>query len=309
MNIIAGFLVFQKVFAFSLFRDGLEHFNSGDLNRAEKSVSNSLDLSSNDFFYRTLSEIYLEQILRIATSGENSDRLDGLITSAVGSADLAISYNPLNHENWLQRAVVLKTLSIFGVQNTSGLADSAFDKASELDPQNPFIDLVRARLEAESGSLENSKQYVLRAISKKPNYGSAILFRSQLESSEGKLKEAISSILQTISIEPQNPFLYFQLGLLYYHDKDFLNSSIAFESATRLDPQYANAKYFLGLSLSELGQNEQASAIFGDLLKDYPGNEELKNILENLMSGREPLFDSPSEVLPEEREDLPIEEE
>src|SRR5690606_42073919 len=68
--------------------------------------------------------------------------------------------------------------------------------------------------------------------------------------------------ISTLLLSPNDPGLFFQLGLLKYNSDDFLGAARAFGQAVTLVPEYANAKYFLGLSLARLGETDLAIAQF-----------------------------------------------
>ncbi|HAO65051.1 TPA: hypothetical protein DCQ44_03675, partial [Candidatus Taylorbacteria bacterium] len=98
------------------------------------------------------------------------------------------------------------------------------------------------------------------------DYTDAYLFLAQLQISEGDTKSAIDSVTAAAVSAPNNPGLFFQLGVLRYNDKDYQNAIGAFEKAVSLSNQYANAKYFLGLSYYQVGRIEESTAQFTDCL-------------------------------------------
>jgi tetratricopeptide (TPR) repeat protein len=113
-----------------------------------------------------------------------------------------------------------------------------------------------------------------------------------------------------ISINTQSPLLYFQLGLLQYTDKDYASAAKSLESAVALQPDYANAKYFLGLSYARLGENQKAVEQFKKLAETNPENQEISFILTNLEAGKSPFADAKPPVTPnpEKRSSLPVKE-
>ena len=80
--------------------------------------------------------------------------------------------------------------------------------------------------------------------------------------------------------------------------------------AIKIQPDYANAKYFLGLSLVRIGNLAGAVSQFEDLAKTNPDNQEVSLILTNLKAGK-PIFNDakpPVTTAPEKRSKLPIKE-
>jgi cytochrome c-type biogenesis protein CcmH/NrfG len=86
-------------------------------------------------------------------------------------------------------------------------------------------------------------------------------------------------------------------------------ASAAFEQAIALVPEYANAKYFLGLSYAATSRFEAAAALFEDLARSNPDNAEVSLILANLRERRAPFEGlEPPPTPPEERATAPVSE-
>ena len=103
--------------------------------------------------------------------------------------------------------------------------------------------------------------------------------------------------------------MFFQLGFLHYNDRNWAEAIKAFESAVQLEPQYANAKYFLGLSYDRVGRENDAISQFENLVATNPDNQEVKFILENLKAGKAPFSNNPPvDSAPEKRDSPPVSE-
>jgi TolA-binding protein len=77
-----------------------------------------------------------------------------------------------------------------------------------------------------------------------------------------------------------------------------------------LVPDYANARYFLGLAYDRLNRESDAIAQFEAIQKTNPDNAEVNLILSNLKSGRSAFANAkpPIDDKPEKRAEPPIEE-
>jgi len=64
---------------------------------------------------------------------------------------------------------------------------------------------------------------------------------------------------------------------------------LALERAVSLNPQYANAKYFLGLAYYLNGAVDKSLVQFQDLEKTNPDSAEVKTALANLSAGKSPV--------------------
>jgi tetratricopeptide (TPR) repeat protein len=74
--------------------------------------------------------------------------------------------------------------------------------------------------------------------------------------------------------------------LLKYNTQDYGGAIDALEKSVALVPDYANAKYFLGLSYEAAGQHAKAIQEFQDLKKSNPDSKEVDAILANLLAGK-----------------------
>jgi tetratricopeptide (TPR) repeat protein len=76
-----------------------------------------------------------------------------------------------------------------------------------------------------------------------------------------------------------------------------------------MNPQYSNARYFLGLIYSRAKSTDAAIAQFEEIMKLNPDNQEVKKILDNLRMGK-PALDgiAPPATPPEQRNQPPISE-
>ena len=186
----------------------------------------------------------------------------------------------------------------------------AYNGAAKFNPYDPSIYLSVARLEASQNKMDEAQKYIGAALQLKQNYTEAIFFLSQIQVNQGKIKDAIVSTQVTTQINPNNPQLFFQLGFLYYNDKDYQNAATALQKAVDLSSQYSNARYFLGLSLVRLNKNTEAVAQFEEIAKSNPDNKEVEGILANLKAGKSPFTDvkPPVDSKPEKRAALPIKE-
>ena len=177
----------------------------------------------------------------------------------------------------------------------------------EFNPKRPAIYLSLARLDLAVGNQELAKEGLAKAIELKQNYTDAIFLSARLSAEEGKLNEAIAKVESASIISPNDVGLFFNLGFLKYSDSDFEGAVVALERAVSLRPDYANAKYFLGLSYDRVGRTEEAVVQFEGIEITNPDNNEVKQILANLRAGRRP-FASIDVVSPEDRDTPPIED-
>ena len=146
------------------------------------------------------------------------------------------------------------------------------------------------------------------ALQVKNDYLDAVFLLSQIYAAQGNLKDAITAAQVAVQINPQNPQTLFQLGLLEYDNKSYDFAAQALEAALRVQPDYSNAQYFLGLSYARLNRIPDAAQQFAQLAKNNPDNQEVAMILASLKAGKSPFVESQPPIVPnpEKRPTLPI---
>jgi tetratricopeptide (TPR) repeat protein len=189
-------------------------------------------------------------------------------------------------------------------------AVNSYAEAIRRNPLNPALYLSLAQLQASQNKLDDALRTLGAALQVKNNYLEAIFMLSQVTAAQGNLKDAITAAQVATELNPQNSVLFFQLGLLHYNNKDYVSSAKALETALKLQSDYANAQYFLGLSYARLNNISSAIEQFSRLAQSNPDNQEVAFILANLQAGKSPFADAkpPVTPTPEKRSSLPIKE-
>ncbi len=79
-------------------------------------------------------------------------------------------------------------------------------------------------------------------------------------------------------LDPQFTKPSFELGMIYFHDRDYQTTVLWLSKLRRGDPDYLDANYFLGLSYLYLNQNERSAAAFRVVEQQLPMNEVYNNL-------------------------------
>ena len=315
----------KKTTAIAFFQKGIKELNvTKSIDKAQSQFKKALSIDESDVYYQALSEVNIIKITTITHELQNQlaqnpsqpadtkkiQELNDLIDESIKYTKQAITLDPLNYYNHLAAARIAEIGATLKFPNAYENAKNAYSSAIEQNPFNPSIYLSLARLEVSQNKLGEAEQYIGRSLQLKQNYTEAVFLLSQIQVTKGKIKEAIISTQVATQLNPNEPLLFFQLGILQYNDKNYSKAVEALEKAIQIFPQYANAKYFLGLSYSRIGQNENAIKQFEDLAKTNPDNKEVAFILSNLKAGKSPFAEvqPPIDNKPEKRRTLPVTE-
>lgn len=222
----------------------------------------AFSIASNDVFAQ---QIAFHNLSRMRTvlgvtepSATEQQVFQDSASRAIEAANTAITLDPTDPFNHQLAGQVYSVLSLIGVEGAGDRARESFAAAKALDPHNPVIDLLEADLAVASGDTALARAGAEEAIRKKGNYTEALFFLAQLDINDGNVERAIIIVNGIAQLEPQNPARRYQLGVLLASNDQLDAAVSAFEQAVALDPQYANARYFLALGYAEQGKAEAA---------------------------------------------------
>jgi tetratricopeptide (TPR) repeat protein len=296
--IASSALLYRQVSSLIAFRDAQMSMGKGEIETAEVALRKAVALSERDIYHRALSNLALLKLQGLPEKKLSQEELARYANEYVGQArdgaERAVALDPTNFENHLQLGGVYDTLGSMGIQNTAEPARTSYEQALRLNPKSPRVLFVLARLEFASGDRNKCKEYLRAALAERPNFLEAISFLVQLEIEDKNTPIALGILQNGVGAEPDNFLLRFALGYMYYSNGSYKEAAGNFEAAVFLNPVYADAKYFLGLSYSKLGLKDQATEQFKDVLTLNPENKEVQKIISNIKAGREPLQGEPA---------------
>ncbi len=298
---------------------------NNDLQASLNALDNAIQTSPNDdFTYRVATQALTLQMRNIVqdqslSQQERSQRFTEVMRRTINVAQRARDANPREVQNWSQLARVYEQLVGIADQ-AEEQAIAAYEEARNLDPNNPSLPLAQARVNvlaadntqrqinqfsqtpgqgaAQQEELVNQRKEYLQtavdrlreAIDLKSDYSAARFLLAATYQRLGNLEQAITQTEQIVNQNRFDPNVWFQLGLYQYQAEQYNNAKDSLEQAVSLaDDQFANARYYLGLSYAELGNTESAVNEFETLQENNPDNQLVSNILTNLREGNPPL--------------------
>ena len=257
------------------------------INNAEVSAIKALGLYESDYFYRALSDISLAKISFVAGNAKNLSESDTaalqlVLKTAIETAQKAVSFDKTKAENWISLSRIYADLVPLKVPGAYESALDSYNKALSLSPKDPSIYFALGRIEAAKGDLAASKSYFSKSLELKNNYTDAAIAIARLSAEAGKTDEAISFLNKYAASNQNDSVVFYQIGAMEYSVADYQSAVLALERAVSLNPVYADAKFFLGLSYNKLNRIQEAISQFEDVASLNPNNQEVKNIINSL---------------------------
>lgn len=335
MSVAGLYLTVGRVRAVVAARSGALSLNRGALDEAVGRFVAAAELENrNPRYHQMLVQARMEKIrslIQRAGRGENVQaEFQNEITLAIQNAQRAIELNREEPALWRTQGALYELVIPF-INGSERFAVSSYQKASELDPLNPavYVDWGRAALAfadrvqflaGQSGAqnreelgklrvaaLEEAEKALKKSIEVKADYAPAHFLLAQTALRQGNIAGAVQSAENAKISAPFDIGIAFQLGLLYYQQNDLLRAEAEFLRAVAINPNYSNARYFLGLIYDRRGREDDAIDEFEKVLALNPGNEEVEKILANLRRGRSALAGiSPPGEAPEKRKETPV---
>ena len=137
-------------------------------------------------------------------------------------------------------------------------AEAAFQKVTEIAPQNPdgWVNIGRARVQ--EGNVEGAREVLERALALRPELARANFFFARVLKAEGRYDDAIRHLQTVLAQYPRDRVARNELGRILFLQKRYAEAIAEFEKVLVIDPEDLQAHYNLMLSYNGLGQTQRA---------------------------------------------------
>ncbi len=268
-----------------------------DLNTAQDYYVKALRLDPSDAYLRAIANLNLSKAQYLVNNSSLSGdalRSEFINTyqNAYGASNDALKYDDSNYQNYIIRGSVSESIASLGAQTIegSGIGDAYEDSknyyhlAEKLNPRSPIIPLLLARLELTKKNFDNAKQEISNSLVLKPNYADAYILLSQIQLSQNDQKGAIDTLVSGSIVAPDSN-LFFNLGLIYFSNKDYKNAVNAFEKSVILNQYYSNARYYLALSYYNEGRTDDALIQLEQIKLLNPNSTDIDSMITTFKAG------------------------
>lgn len=237
--------------------------NAGNLDAADAAVSKAILFAPNGTAYRLQATIGQARLSAVAANTKLSQeearaQFQTALSAAIQSALTATRVAPNDYQNWLTLGDTYAAVVPLGITGAYDNAKTAYAHAATLNPTSPVIELTLAQLEIGNKNLDAARTDLQKAISLKNDYTQAIFLLSQLEVQAGHAKDALAAAEAAVYFAPNDQTVLFQVGILRFANGDTPGAVSALAHAVSVNPQYANARYFLAAAYAKSGDNVNA---------------------------------------------------
>ena len=195
---------------------------------------------------------------------EQHDKGVALLSSAVTNLQVICSQNPTNIPAFYELG-----MSAFYIERDE-VALKAFNRITELDPQDDGPYFFKGLIYRYSGQKEKSKAAFLRACELDPKgvrnwYELGVHYTGVRETDE-----AVHAFRKAIELNPKHMQAIYKLAMSYIASNQQTKAVPLLEQVTQAAPDDINAFYNLGQTCQNLGQTEKALNAFEQVVKLEP---------------------------------------
>jgi tetratricopeptide (TPR) repeat protein len=137
-------------------------------------------------------------------------------------------------------------------------ARAAFEKVTEIDPQNPdgWVNIGRAAVQ--EGDMDRARAVLEKALSRSPDLARAHFFYAKVLRSDGRYDEARDHLRRVLGQYPRDRVALNDLGRILFLERKYADAVKVLQSVLEVDPEDLQAHYNLMLSYNGLGDEKQA---------------------------------------------------
>jgi len=190
--------------------------------------------------------------LPIVAMAENSVDLNVLPTTA-SEPDPKIVLNRDDWTRWNDYGI-----GLFLQGDLTG-AGGAFEKITQIAPENPdgWVNLGRVRVQ--EGNLTAAGQALEHALSLNPHLARAHFFYARMLRNRGRYDEAATHLREVLEQYPRDRVVHDDLGRIYFLQRLYPEAVKEFNATLAIDPEDLEANYNLMLCNTGLGRPDVAS--------------------------------------------------
>jgi Flp pilus assembly protein TadD len=138
-------------------------------------------------------------------------------------------------------------------------AAAAFQKITEIDPQNPDGWVNVGRCLVQEGDTAGARRVLEKALTISPKLARANFFYARVLREDGKYDEAAGRLQIVLTQYPRDRVVINELGRILFLQKRYAEAVKAFQQTLSIDPEDLQANYNLMLCYNGLGDETRAN--------------------------------------------------
>ncbi len=260
-----------------------------DYPTAESNLRTALSLhGSSDIYHAALARTYLVQASKLAQeTSPDVQAVTDLLARAVNEAKTATDISPNSVVIWENLATMYDNASAL-VPEAMDWSIKSLNRANELEPTNPVILWRLGNDYMLQSNFSKAIEYYQKSIDLKKDYVAAYVSLTSAYESNKELDKAIEIYRNLLTVGSNNADILFNFGRLLYNRNqkdDKANAEKLWLEAVRIQPNYSNALYSLGLLYETRGDRTKALEYYYKVKDLNPGNADITAKIKSLVSG------------------------
>lgn len=273
------FFVYMSARDFSAIKN-YQKFTHSSINSIEKiqKLSQITKLNPYDAYFRGSSEQYLASLFQYIQNEEaQQENIQALVQGATSSAQSAVNANKFNYLNYKNAGDVYRQLGVLGVQGAFEEAEKTYKIALEHKPYSSDVLLSLARTHLQQKNFNHAKYYTYVASEISPSNAAVYATGAHIAIQENDETLAKDYLIRAVQLQPNNVQYWRELGIILFSIKDYKAAANVFTQAINITGKHQDLYYYLGLSLKELGKNDEVQKIY-DFLKKSGATVPIENL-------------------------------
>ena len=284
--VMVGVLGTRFYFADQLFNSALA---SSDYAVTESKLQQALSLHGNsDIYHTAMAHAYLVRAAQLAQASKpDVQTVTDLLAQAVNEAKTATDISPNAVVIWQNLATIYDNAASL-VPEARDWSIKSLNRANELEPSNPVILWSLGNDYVLQNNFPKAIEYYQKAIALKKDYVAAYVSLTGAYESNKEEDKAIETYRNLLPLGQNNSEILFNFGRLLYNrgqkdDKD--NAEKLWLEAVKVQPNYSNALYSLGLLYESRGNRTLALEYYYKVKDLNPDNKDITAKIRSLVLG------------------------
>ena len=221
----------------------------------------------------------------IRPNAEQTELTSAIATSLYVNGDASAAFlNVLNHHPGNSQA----TIRLASLESTKHpeRAVKRLEQALKDDPANARIETFLARNLALCDRLDEAVVHAKRAVELAPEDELVSQTLYVLEVRHRSYEDAVTAGRDALGLNPANPRTHFNLGLALMNLRQFPEAISHFSTVVNVQPDWAEAQFFLGLCLLDLpGKRDEGLSHLREAVRLNPTNMAWQAMLQGAVKG------------------------